>query len=69
MRRWFARRFLTRVEWRPDPFGRPQCMYVERPDWWRLGVRSGVTDVTVEAARKRLDEWQDDMFRRHRASL
>lgn len=34
---------------------------VERPDWWTLGSTSGVTAATVEEARVRLDEWQDEM--------
>lgn len=37
---------------------------VGRPDWWRRGAWSSVTDETVEAARAALDEWQDDMARR-----
>lgn len=36
---------------------------VSRPDWW-TGGRSGVKAETVEEARRRLDEWQDDMARR-----
>lgn len=69
LRRWFTKRFLTRVEYRPDPFGRPQCWFVSRPDWWDVGCSSGITDVSVDIARLRLDLWQDDLFARHRASV
>ena len=68
IRRWFAHRFLTRTSYRQDPFGRPQCWHVERPDWWELGARSGVTDITPKVARKRLDEWQDEMFARRKSA-
>jgi hypothetical protein len=38
---------------------------VERPDWWSRGrSSSGVTDATVEEARARLDDWQDEMAAR-----
>lgn len=38
--------------------------HVERPDWWRRGSTSGVTAETIERARRDLDEWQDDQWRR-----
>lgn len=38
---------------------------VERPDWWDIGATSGVTDGTIEAARARLDDWQDESYARH----
>lgn len=40
---------------------------VERPDWWVWGRTSGIADQSVEVARARLDEWQDDQWKRSRA--
>lgn len=37
---------------------------VERPDWWAWGSTSSVTAETVEEARARLDEWQNEMAAR-----
>lgn len=39
---------------------------VERPDWWRRGCTSAVTDATVEAARAALDRWQDEVWEAER---
>jgi hypothetical protein len=33
---------------------------VERPNWWERHASSAVTAATVEEARARLDEWQDE---------
>lgn len=66
MRRWFARRFLTQL--RTDPFGN---VWVERPDWWTFGGRSGVmvsSSRSIREAREYLDEWQEDQFKRRRTA-
>lgn len=51
------------VNWQ-DAFDFVEGWKVSRPDWWGWGSRSGVSAVTVEEARARLDDWQDDMARR-----
>jgi hypothetical protein len=37
---------------------------VKRPDWWGFGAWSAVRAESVDEARRRLDEWQDEMAAR-----